>query len=99
MRDKLHRVFDNLTLKRHVYFQAVDLNTGNVIIFDETIPPEDLAKVIIASASIPIAFEPVQLNGYTLVDGGLYTNLQFGDAITKCRDLGFEDSKIIVDII
>jgi hypothetical protein len=35
----------------------------------------------------------------TLVDGGLFNNLDLADAILKCRDIVDDDSKIIVDII
>mgnify|MGYP006111196755 CR=1 FL=1 len=36
---------------------------------------------------------------YNLVDGGLYTNLKFTDAIAQCNEKGFPDEKIIVDLI
>jgi len=34
-----------------------------------------------------------------LVDGGVFTNLDLNEAISKCRDNGFEDENIIVDVI
>ena len=34
-----------------------------------------------------------------LVDGGLFTNLDMAEAIIKCRERGFEDKDIIVDVI
>ena len=35
----------------------------------------------------------------SLVDGGLFNNLDLADAILKCREIVDDDSKIIVDII
>lgn len=40
-------------------WQAVDLNTGRVVIFDETVPEEFRAIAVKASASIPGFFSPV----------------------------------------
>jgi predicted acylesterase/phospholipase RssA len=76
--------FDVVALKSSsmkVLFATVSLETGEVSYFgnDGTVmygepiggPPVDLAKVIIASASIPTAFPPVELNGQNFVDGGV----------------------------
>jgi hypothetical protein len=35
----------------------------------------------------------------TLVDGGLFTNLDLDEAVTKCREEVENDEDIIVDII
>jgi len=34
-----------------------------------------------------------------LVDGGMFSNVAIGDPIERCRDEGFSDEDIIVDII
>jgi predicted acylesterase/phospholipase RssA len=54
---------------------SVDLNTGDVIIFDETTPIELQANSMIASASIPGVFPPEKsiLEHSALADGGLFT--------------------------
>lgn len=53
---------------------AVDLETGDDVVFDsdaERIGPDHVR----ASAALPIAFPPVEIDGRWLVDGGLSANL------------------------
>ena len=99
MKDFIHAHFDNTTFKRNFILEAVDLNTGEVVIFDETI--KEPAWAIIASASIPLMFEPVSAidKHQMLVDGGVFSNLEMDEAIHKCREKGYEDERIIVDFI
>ena len=56
---------------------------------------------MVASASIPIFFPAVDdlLKDHMLVDGGIFSNLELDESILKCREKGFEDNNIIVDII
>ena len=58
-----------------------------------------MAQAIRATASIPVFFEPVYIDGSVLVDGGVYTNLNVHEAILRCREHGFADKDIIVDVI
>jgi len=58
MKDKIHEIMKNQKLYRNLTIQAVDLNTGQVIIFDETTPLDELTKAVIASAAIPMFFIP-----------------------------------------
>jgi NTE family protein len=53
---------------------AVDLETGNDVVFDST-AIEIKADHIRASAALPVAFPPVEIDGRWLVDGGLSANL------------------------
>jgi predicted acylesterase/phospholipase RssA len=57
------------------------LNTGQVIVFDETTPMEIRNKSLISSASIPFVFPPVEIDGMQLVDGGTFQNVAIGDPI------------------
>ena len=53
---------------------AVDLETGDDVVFDSTamqIGPDHVR----ASAALPVAFPPVEIDGRWLVDGGLSANL------------------------
>ena len=99
MRDKMHELLDGVAYHRSLTVSAVDLNTGRVVVFDETTPPEDLTKAVISSASIPVAFKPQEIGSYTLVDGGVFTDMKFSDAIGQCNEKGFSDEKIIVDLL
>lgn len=41
----------------------------------------------------------INLNDHSLVDGFVYVNLALSEAILKCREFGFDDENIIVDIV
>ena len=84
---------------RKAAFQSVDLSTGKIVIFDENTPRDIVPDAILASASIPAFFPPVNIDGMTLVDGGVFTNLDLGEAIVRCREEVEKDEDIIVDII
>jgi len=77
----------------------VDLNTGEIVIFDETTPKEHVKSAVLSSASIPVVFPVVRIDHQVLVDGGTFTNLDLSEGIIKCREQGFPDEKIIVDVI
>ena len=85
--------------KRDVAIMAVDLNTAELVIFDETTPPDKIWAAVTASATVPAVFPPLHMGDYALVDGGTFTNLDISESIIKCRNKGFEDKDIIVDAI
>lgn len=58
-------------LKKKFYCGVTNLNTGRY----ELISTGKLIPYILASASIPIVFEPKEIDGNTYVDGGLLNNL------------------------
>jgi len=53
---------------------AVDLATGEELVFDTTLERVDLDDVMASAALIP-DFPPVGINGRMLADGGLSSNL------------------------
>ena len=81
LREMAETTFQNRTFKRAFGWQSVDLNTGTVYTFDETIPSEYVPYAILASASIPGFFSPVQIGELSLVDGGTYDNLGLTEAV------------------
>ena len=101
MREFAERVMEGREFQRSVVVQSVDLSTGEVIVFDETTPRNKQYLALLASASIPIFFPPVEdlMQNRFLVDGGIFSNLELDEAILKCREKGFDDEHIIVDII
>lgn len=48
---------------------------------------------------MPVVFPNVNTEHYTLVDGFVYVNLPLTESILKCREFGFDDKDIIVDIV
>jgi NTE family protein len=68
---------------------ATDLDTGEVVLLDRG----DVARAVRASSAIPGVFEPVIIDGRTLVDGGVVENLP----VHAARLLGV-DVVIAVDV-
>ena len=48
----------NRKFERHFVTQAVDLDSGEVVVFDETIPKEIMPSVILSTGTMPVFFEP-----------------------------------------
>lgn len=69
---------------------AVSLNTGNYKVFDETY--EDMTGAILASASFPAAFLPIEIDGQLCTDGGVRQITPLKSAI----ELGFDAIDVII---
>jgi NTE family protein len=70
-------------LKIPLFVAATDLNNGKAVYFSEG----DIFDPVIASASIPVVFQPVKINGISYVDGGVLDNLPLRPIENKCRIL------------
>lgn len=86
MADAIGALVDGNHFKRMIAIQSVDLNTGEIVIFDETTPTDQTKYAILSSASIPVIFPVVYLDHKVLVDGGVFTNLDVSEGIIKCRE-------------
>ena len=84
---------------------ATDINTGEEVIFTEG----PLADAVCASASIPGVYIPMQLNGRTLVDGGIVQSVPvqavkaMGAGVIIASQLGgvgaYEEPKNVLDVM
>jgi len=88
-RDALRRlVEENIPVTRledtkiPVYVVAMDINTGEEVVFSNgpSIP------AILASAAIPMVFEPMEVGRHTLVDGGVLNNTPISIAVENGAD-------------
>ncbi len=70
-------------LKIPLFVAATDLNNGKSVYFSKG----DLIDPVIASASIPVLFQPVKINNISYVDGGVLDNLPVYPVQTKCKIL------------
>jgi NTE family protein len=68
-------------LKIPLYVSATDLNNGKSVYFSKG----DLLDPVIASASIPVLFQPVIINNICYVDGGVLDNLPVRPIENKCK--------------
>ncbi len=67
-------------LKKKLFVSTTNLNTAKT----ETFYQGSLIDKIVASSSIPIVFEPVEIDGQLHVDGGLMNNMPIEPLIGKC---------------
>jgi NTE family protein len=67
-------------LKIPLFVSATDLNNGKAEYFSEG----DLFDPVMASASIPVLFQPVVINNICYVDGGVLDNLPLRPIENKC---------------
>ena len=70
-------------LKIPLFVTATDLNNGKAVYFSEG----ELFDPVIASASIPVLFQPVKINNISYVDGGVLDNLPLKPIENQCRTL------------
>lgn len=73
------KTFEDLKIK--LFVTATDYNNGKAVYFSQG----DLVKKVIASASIPVLFKPVIIDGITYFDGGVLDNLPIQPIEKKCR--------------
>lgn len=82
LREKLRaKTFGDLKIP--LFVSATDLNSGKAVYFSEG----ELLLPIIASASIPVLFKPVVINGVQYVDGGVLDNMPIRPIEEQCRFL------------
>jgi NTE family protein len=70
-------------LKIPLYVAATDLNHGKSVYFSEG----ELLDPVMASASIPVLFQPIVINNNYFVDGGVMDNLPLLPIENKCKVL------------
>lgn len=68
-------------LPKPVRIVATDLDAGAQHVFTEG----PLAKIILASCSVPILFQPVEIDGHIYVDGGLFRNFPVTTIREHCQ--------------
>jgi NTE family protein len=73
------RTFEDLKIP--MYVSATDLNNGKAVYFSQG----DLFDPVIASASLPVIFQPVVINNICYVDGGIMDNLPIRPIEHKCE--------------
>lgn len=74
---------DFACLKKQFYCTVTNLNSG----LTEVKHSGKLFQWVLASASIPVIFEPQIIDGITYVDGGLFSNLPASCIRDQCRFL------------
>lgn len=78
-----HHVRDFTKLPIPFLCMATDIETGKPVVMDHGFLPEAMR----ASMSIPFVFNPVELNGHLLLDGGIVRNFPVSDAQNMGADI------------
>ncbi len=81
MRDVLPERIEDLKIPTVI--TVTNLNEGKVEYFSEG----PLARMVLASTSIPVIFQPVVYNNISYVDGGVMNNLPVEPLRGKCRHI------------
>ena len=84
---------------RKLIVGSVNADTGKFEAYTEKEPKEKWVSMILASASIPGAFPPVDLDGKNLIDGGTYYDLELHSVIDRCMEIVDDEADIIVDVL
>lgn len=85
--------------KKLITLGCTDINTGEFLEFTESNTSYyDMAKVSIASCSVPTILPPVEFDGHLLVDGGQSYDINISSAIKQCHELGATNEEITVDL-
>lgn len=99
LRDRLIGVFGGTRVpaKRRLAINAVDLNTRRVVRYvtgpvpavpasEYVVVPAITVDMLMASASIPLLFNPIQIGSHVLSDGGLLVNTPLAPAVALGAD-------------
>lgn len=68
-------------LKIPMFINATDIITGTEVVFSKG----PLFEAIIASASVPVIFQPIYIGKYQLQDGGILNNLPVESLSGRCN--------------
>lgn len=98
LRKKFSAFIEGRKFERKLSVLSGDINNGQILVFDETLTDEERVDAIVSSTSIPFAFDPVELDGHSLIDGSIFTAVSIGDPIERCRE-EVEDKDIIIDML
>jgi predicted acylesterase/phospholipase RssA len=86
-------------IKRNVTVASTNLNTGNFTRFTQDVGIDQLPLRCFSSGSFPMFFPPVLIDGQYYGDGAVVSNLDGYDAVSKCRELGYDDKDIVIDFL
>ena len=71
-------------LKRDLYLTATDLDSGDRVVLgdsDSEWSGVPISKAVECSTALPLVYQPVEVNGRTLIDGGIYSTTNVDVAV------------------
>mmetsp|Transcript_1533 Transcript_1533/g.2233 ORF Transcript_1533/g.2233 Transcript_1533/m.2233 type:complete len:117 (-) Transcript_1533:356-706(-) len=88
--------------QRKISVSAVNVGSGELwTATEETVPFDQFHLAVLASASVPVLFPPVEFDGKLLMDGGTVYNTNVDQAVARCREItqDSDDSEITLDVL
>lgn len=87
-------------VERKVVVGATNAKTGKFVRFTEKVGRDELMfDATRASSAFPGFFQSVNYQNMTLIDGGVLINLDIAGAVDRCKEMGFKEKDIILDIV
>lgn len=87
--------------QRDFIYGLVEIGSGKYVTFDNNQPMEKYIQGVMGSAAFPGLLKAVtKLNeGKVYLDGGVAQTFDIHSAVNFCKKKGFDESKIVVDVI
>jgi len=96
----LANLINNKTLEREFVLGATNMETGMFENFDtEDLKEDEYITAVMASGAFPVFFPNIKFRNKTYMDGGVKVSVDIPTAVNKCRDQGFRDRDIVVDVL
>ncbi len=73
-------------LQRDLYLTATDLDSGERVVLGDSEgdwPDIPISTAVQASTALPLVYKPVEVNGRTLIDGGIYSTTNVDVAVER----------------
>jgi predicted acylesterase/phospholipase RssA len=88
-------------IKRHITIGMTDAqHGGEYIVSDKNFSRGiDFVKYVVGSSAIPAIFPDLKIGDDVFIDGLAVDNLDIISPINRCKELGFEEKDIVIDII
>jgi len=100
VKNKVSEIIKDKSIKRKFVCGATNFYTGVFETFDDKkLKKDEYVQAVTASGAYPVVFPVVDFRGSTYIDGGVKINLDIASGINKCLDMGYDDEKIVVDVV
>ena len=84
---------------RHLNIAVTNILNGQFSIFDESMPTDDLLKILTASVSFSGVSPAVELDGQIYFSGNTVYENDVLSVINHCESLGYSEEDIVIDTI
>jgi len=98
LRKLLEKILKGKKIQRSYNIGATSIRTGEYLRLTD-LTTKNIVEAALASSAVPGIFPPVHYGNDTFVDGGVSYFFDLTGAIQICKDKGFENEQIVMDLI